>query len=157
MSGWPGGLGRLLQRRLTNRASERGARRIPRKRTVADIHPYCMGETSISTNPDGRFRKTMNGFKTDEQTKKSRSLDMASALQERSTTNRSTRKHVLDCILWCWCGYGGTIRGAETTFDPISLQIQLVAFVWGSNSQLRLLGSAAWHRWKLWAHVHSKL
>ena len=44
-----------------------------------------------------------------------------------------------------------------TTFDPISLQIQLVAFIWGSNSQLRLLGSAAWDQVEVVGACASKL
>ena len=51
----------------------------------------------------------------------------------------------------------GARRRAETTLCPISLQIQLVAFIWGSNSRLKLLGSAAWHQWKSWTPVRPNL
>ena len=61
------------------------------KSTVVDIHLYCMGETFISVDPDGRFWKKMNGCKADEQTKKSRASDLVSAVQDRSMFNVSVR------------------------------------------------------------------
>ena len=45
------------------------------------------------------FGKKMNGWKADEQTKKSRALDIVSAVQERSTLNGSARKYQGLCIL----------------------------------------------------------
>ena len=47
------------------------------KRTVADIHPCCLREMSMSLDPDGWFRKSNNGCEADKQTKKSRALDLA--------------------------------------------------------------------------------
>ena len=70
-----------------------------KKNTVAGIHPYCMGETFISADPDGRFWKTIDGCKADGQMKKSRALDMARGVQERSMFNGSARRNVQDCIL----------------------------------------------------------
>ena len=63
-----------------------------KKCTVADINPYCMGETFLSVAPDGRFWKKMDDWKADEQIKFSKALDMGRKVQERSTFNESAIK-----------------------------------------------------------------
>ena len=77
---------------MTKEAAESGEGEVATKRTVADIHTYCMGETFISLDPDGRFWKKMDGCEADKQKKMSQALDMAKGVQERSTTNGSARK-----------------------------------------------------------------
>ena len=77
---------------MTKGAAESGEGEVATKRTVADIHPYCMGEMFISLDPDGQLWKRTNGCEADEQTKKSMALALARGVQEHSTFKGSARK-----------------------------------------------------------------